>query len=60
MDINQNYLERDQDPLIKNFKQIALEVAERYTPKYVQNMKFELNLDKPKKSVIIDILIHNF
>jgi len=59
MDVFQEHLERYQDPLIESFRDIALKVAQKYTPKYVKNMKFELNLDKQKKDVIISMLTIN-
>ena len=59
MDVFQEHLERYQDPLIESFREVALKIAEKYTPKYVSNLKMELNLNKPKKDVIINMLTIN-
>jgi septum formation topological specificity factor MinE len=59
MDVWKEHIERFQDSLIENFRNMALQIAEKYTPHYVDNLKIELNLDKPKKKVIINILTFN-
>ena len=59
MDVFQEHLENSPDPLLKSARDIILQIAEKYAPKHINNLKFEFNLDREKKSVIISMLVHN-
>lgn len=59
MNIWLEHTERHQHPSIEKLRQAALEVATECTPKYVNNLKIELNLDKTKKDITITILTFN-
>ena len=60
MNIRQEHLERKNDPLIKTFKEIAFKIAEKYTEKDIKNVKLELNLDKSKKIINMNMTVYNF
>jgi septum formation topological specificity factor MinE len=55
MDVYLKCSKRDQDPLFNTLRKTILEIASKYTPGYVNNVKYELHLDKSKKNVIINI-----
>jgi glyceraldehyde-3-phosphate dehydrogenase/erythrose-4-phosphate dehydrogenase len=59
MEVWLEHIERHQTPSIEKLRRAALEVAAQCTPKYVNNLKIELNLDKQKKDVIISMLTIN-
>jgi len=59
MEVWKEHLEQKQDPLLDSFRKIALEVANKYKPKHIHNLKFELNLDTSKEIVIINTLAFN-
>ena len=59
MDVWKEKLEYSKDPLFKTLRQIILAIADKYTPKYVNNLRFELHLDKSKENVIINMIQFN-
>lgn len=59
MDVFKEHMERYQDPLLNDFRKIALEVADKYKPQHIHHLKLELNLDTLSKSVIINMLTFN-
>jgi len=46
---------RNQDPLFYVLRKTILDIANKYTPGYVNNVKYELHLDKSKENVIINV-----
>jgi septum formation topological specificity factor MinE len=46
---------RNEDPLFNILRKTILEIANKYTPGYVNNVKYELHLDKSKENVIINV-----
>ena len=59
MELWLEHLEKHKHPSIEKLRQAALEVANQCTPKYVNNLKIELNLDKSNKNVTINMLTFN-
>ena len=59
MDIRHEHIERYQHPSIEKLRKAAVEVMENYSPKYINNLKIEINLDRSKKDVNINMLIFN-
>ena len=55
MDNWKEYHEQKQDPLFKTLRKTILKIANKYTPQYVNNVKYELHLDKSKENVIINV-----
>lgn len=59
MDILKEHVEQKQDILYKTLREIILDIANSYTPQNVNNVKYEIHIDKESESVIINSTSYN-
>ena len=59
MDVWHENLKQNQDPLFQIVRKAILEISNKYTPEYVNNLRFELNIDKSQGNVIINMITFN-
>jgi len=59
MDELNKQLQDSKDPLVEQAKELALQLAEKYNPGHIRNLRIEFHVDIDKKSVIMCMLLHN-